>query len=147
MEIVAGPIEALPEANLRKEIGFSYRQAIGEVLFAAIICRPGILYVIIKLSQYSTKPTKIHYIALKHIFRYLRDTAHEGLHYWRQDTNTSLPTVHCPVIIHDNHDVDIPDSKPLTHIGYVDSDWADDTKHYRSISGMCLCFAGAPFMY
>jgi len=43
--------------------------------------------------------------------------------------------------------VDIPASKPLTIIGYVDSDWAGDTKHRRSISGMCLYFAGASVVY
>ena len=29
----------------------------------------------------------------------------------------------------------------------MDSEWAGDTSHRRSISGMCLCFAGAPVIY
>jgi len=58
LEMAVGPTEALPKENLQKEMDFSYRQAIGEVLFAAITCRPDILYAIIKLSQYSKKPAK-----------------------------------------------------------------------------------------
>ena len=147
IDTAVGPVDALPKANLEKEMGFSYRQSIGEILLAAITCRPDILYSVIKLSQYNNKPAKIHYIAPKRIFRYLRDTMHEGLHYWIQDINASLPNVEYPVILHDNHAVKIPDSKPLNPDGSVDSDWAGDTKHRRSISGMCLCFAGAPVIY
>ena len=147
LENATGLTEAITKAVLQKEMGFSYRQTIGEVLFVAITCRPDIVYAIIKLSKYSTKPARIHYITLKRIFRYLRDTIHDGLHYWRQDMVSSLPNVECPVVLHDNHTVDIPDSEPLRPIGFVDSDWAGDTKHRRSISGMCLCFAGAPVVY
>ena len=32
-------------------------------------------------------------------------------------------------------------------IAFVDSDWAGDTSHHRSISGICLCFASAPVVY
>ena len=84
---------------------------------------------------------------MKRVFRFLRDTIDDGLHYWRTSLNTDLPDHPVPTLLHDNHDVLIPSSNPTTPIGYVDSDWAGDTLHRRSISGMCLCFAGAPVVY
>ena len=147
LEQAIGPTEAEPHLILQKEMGFSYRQAIGELLFAAITCRPDILYAIIKLSQYNNKPSRIHYLAVKRVFKYLRDTLHDGLHYWRQDINPALLQVAAPPIPPDTHSVELPDSDPRLAHGYVDSDWAGDTKHRRSISGLCLCFAGAPVVY
>ena len=41
----------------------------------------------------------------------------------------------------------LPTSSTNTTIGFVDSDWAGDIKHQKSISGICLYFAGAPVVY
>ena len=81
LEDAKGPPDDTARAILEKEMIFSYQQAIGELLFAAIICHPDILYAIIKLSQYNNKPAHVHYIAVKRVFKYLRDTLKEGLHY------------------------------------------------------------------
>lgn len=40
-----------------------------KILFAAIIYIMDILYCVIKLSQYNTKPTKIYYMDVKCVFR------------------------------------------------------------------------------
>merc|ERR1740124_910450 len=107
--------------TLQKEMGFSYCQAIGKNLFAAITCRPDILYCVIKLSQYNTKPARIHYLAVKRIFRYLRDPISDGLHYWRPTLNKTLPHAECPSILHENHDFQTPHSSLTQHIGFVES--------------------------
>jgi len=60
---------------------FSYRQEIGGLVFSAATFRPDILYRIIKLSRYNTNHVRIHYLAIKRVFRYLRDTIDDGLHY------------------------------------------------------------------
>ena len=65
------------------EFGFSYRQGIGELLYAMVTCRPDISYALIKLSQYSANPAKSHFTALKAVYEYLRATKSEGIHYWR----------------------------------------------------------------
>jgi hypothetical protein len=39
---------------------FNYRQAIGEAIYAMTVARPDIVYAVIKLSQYSANPAKIH---------------------------------------------------------------------------------------
>ena len=46
-----------------KHIGFDYRQAIGEILYAIVTCCLDISFQIIKLAQYSTKPSKIYFQA------------------------------------------------------------------------------------
>ena len=125
----SGPTDSISHATLQKEMGFTYRQSIGELLFAAIKCRPDILYCIIKLLQYNTKPARILYLAVKRIFRYLRDTISDGLHSWRPTLNKTLPNAECPSILHDNHDVQTPRSSLTQPIGFVDSDWSSNMSH------------------
>ena len=50
------------------KIKFSYRQAISELLFAAITCHLYILYHVIKLSQFSNQPAETHFSAIKNVF-------------------------------------------------------------------------------
>jgi hypothetical protein len=50
---------------------FNYRQAIGEAIYAMMVAQPDITFPVIKLSQYSANPAKIHYQALQQFFKYL----------------------------------------------------------------------------
>jgi hypothetical protein len=89
--------------QLENEVGFGYRQAIGELIYAMVTCRPDISYSVIKLSQYSTRPTKIHFDAVKNIYRYLNKTKDEGIHYWRQSPRDDLPLIKNPECKLDNN--------------------------------------------
>jgi hypothetical protein len=60
---------------------FRYRGAIGELIWAMITCRPEISFPVTKLSQFATAPAKLHYDAVKRIFRYLNGTLDHGLTY------------------------------------------------------------------
>ena len=86
---------ATPEElkSLEEKYGFSYRQAIGELIYVLVTCRPDISYPLIKLSQYSTKPSSIHFAALQQLFHYLKATATDGIHYWRNQPNLQLPHI------------------------------------------------------
>lgn len=126
---------------------FSYRQAIREIVFAPITCRPDILYSIIKLSQYNNKPAKIYYIAVKRVFKFLRDNIDGGLHYWGPMLNLHqlllLPDPAMPSV---NYDINVPGSTSMEPLGFVDSNWTGDTYHRHSISSMA--FLGcAPVVY
>ncbi len=77
-------------------MGFSYRQAIGELIFAMTICRLDISPAVIKLSQYLEAPTKCHYQAAKAIFTYLYATKHDGIYYWRPAPREDLPNEDLP---------------------------------------------------
>ena len=126
---------------------FAYIQVIRELLFSAITCRPDILYSIIRLSQYNNKPSQIHYVAVKRFLWYLRDTIEDGLYYWCPSLNADLTDIPAPTLAQDNHDIKITDFDPTEPIECIDSDWVGDSLHRRSISGISLCFAGAPVVY
>ena len=52
-------------------MGFSYCQAISELTFAMTVDCINISYLIIKLSEYFTQPSKAHYQAVKQMITYL----------------------------------------------------------------------------
>ena len=100
-----GPVVLEDQTILETNMGFKYRKGIGELLFAAITCRPEILYAVIKLSQFSVNPAEIHYQSVKHIFRYLRDTIDYGIHYWRPSPRPDCPLLPFPNVAPDNHEL------------------------------------------
>ena len=139
-------------ANLEEKMGFGYHHAIGELIYALVTCHPDISYAVIKLSQYLTKPSRIHFEALKNIYRYLNQTMDNGIHYWRkhpcmdlqkvpflscpQDPSyddTTIPTCH-------NHSID-------KMFGVVDSEYTGDTLHCRSVTDIALRLASGTIMY
>ncbi len=137
---------------LEREMGFGYRQAIGELIYALCTCRPDISYPVIKLSQYSTRPTRIHFEAVKDIYRYLNATKEDGLIFWRKTPRNDLPFHPPPDLKTDNNysESDIHERQQHLHnilFGAVDSDYAGDTSHRRSVSGIVLRLAGGTILY
>jgi dUTP pyrophosphatase len=140
------PILEKDKILLQHEMGFNYRQGIGELLYAMVTCRVDIAFPIIKLSQYAVNPSKVHYEAVKNIFYYLSATRKDGLIYWRTEPIPSLPQQPDPPIISTEDPInDATDAAIL--FGAVDSDWAGDTKHRRSVTGMILRLAGGTILY
>ena len=90
-----------------------YREAVGSLVYAMTCTRPDICWVVTKLSQFLVAPMKGHWIALKHVLRYLKGTLDFELCYRKCDDG-------------------------LTLIGYSDADWASSTDDRRSISGYCF---------
>ena len=72
-------------------MGFNYRQAIGELIYAYTTCRIDIAIPVITLSQFSQHPAEIHYQAVKDVFAYLYATKEYGLTYWRPTPREDLP--------------------------------------------------------
>ncbi len=97
-----------------------------------VTCQPDIIaFPCIKLSQYSNDPAEIHYKALLAIFSYLAQTVDDSIYYWRKTPNNSLPIGNMPRVQPENH-ITAEENKSHTAEelrGYVDSDWAGDTKH------------------
>ena len=138
--------------KLESEMGFGYRQAIGELIYALTTCRPDISYPVIKLSQYSTRPTRLHFEAVKDVFRYLNNTKDDGLYYWRKSPRTDLPYHPLPDVKNDNNytEEEIHERQQTQHkvmFGAVDSDYAGDTAHRRSVTGIILRIAGGTILY
>ena len=149
LELARPPALADDKVKLQVKMGFNYRQAIGELLYAMVTCRPDISYACIKMSQYSKDPAEEHYKAVREIFNYLAQTADEGIYFWRDKANDNLPIGPTPRIHRDDHptaDENIEDEGDQLR-GDVDSDWAGDNKHRRSITGYALTIAGAAVYY
>src|SRR5258706_1916188 len=51
-----------------------YQQMVGSLIYTVIGTRPDITFTVTRLSQFLTKPTKNHFGAIKHVFRYLKGT-------------------------------------------------------------------------
>ena len=104
LKLSYGPDDVKEQQELETQMGFSYRQAIGELIFAMAICRLDISPAIIKLSQYSEAPAKCHYQATKAVFTYLYATKNDGIYYWRPTLRDDLPDLALPNTIAVNSD-------------------------------------------
>jgi hypothetical protein len=130
-------------------MGFSYRQAIGEVIFALTICRPDIAVPVIKLSQYASRPAPEHYKAVKAIFVYLNATRDDGLVYWRKKPRDDLPNVPAPTTVTPEDILrTYPDRQDLSTLhGATDATWGADRSHRRSVGGIVFLYAGGAVYY
>ena len=129
METTKGPDTNEGKQKLQQEMDFSYRERIGELIYALVTCWPAISFATIKLSQYSHNQARCHYIALKNVFRYLRCTIDDRLIYCRRGKHSELLDLLMPTPLtpthewHNNFDNNI--HTPNLY-GIVDSDWASD---------------------
>ena len=116
-----------------------------------VTCRPDISYPIVKLSQYSTAPSRIHFEAVKQLYIYLKHTKTEGIHYWRKTKRSDLPPGKQPITSKDNNYNNNSPQKQHTNgdelITAVDSDYANDSKHRKSVSGIIHTLAGGVIHY
>jgi deoxyuridine 5'-triphosphate nucleotidohydrolase len=133
---------------LQKEMGFSYRQLMGEIMYPMVKCRPDISPHSIFLSQFMDNPGQSHYQALKEVALYLAHTIRDGIHYWRSEPNGKLPAAALPTPHQDNYTLqETRGSNSLNLIGYVDSDWAANIKKRTSLTGAIVMLAGGAIGY
>eukprot|EP00253_Pinus_taeda_P030266 PITA_30266 len=88
-----------------------YRQLIGSLMYL-VNTRPDICFAVNTMSQFMCEPRKVHWVAAKHILRYLQGTVDYGLDY-RQGDGVRL-------------------------VGYTDSDWAGCASDRRALQGAVL---------
>ena len=150
METAQPPILEQDIRDLQVEMDLNYRQAIGELIFLVITCRPDISFPLIELSQYSVNPVKDHYEAVKQIFRFIKATRTDGIYFWQQYPRQDLPHIPLPRCMEQNYIVDTsfqPDQSNKIH-GTVDSDWGGDTTHQKSVTGIIIIkYAGGTIFY
>jgi hypothetical protein len=88
-----------------------YRQLIGSLMYL-VNTRPDICFAVNTLSQHMVEPKQVHWMAAKHILRYLRGTIGYGLRY--------------------------VSSGDVRLQGYTDSHWARSAMDQKSTSGCCF---------
>jgi hypothetical protein len=88
-----------------------YRQLIGSLMYL-VNTRPSICFAVNTLSQFQVEPRHEHWIAAKHVLRYIHGTRNYVLRY----------TASNDIQLH----------------GFTDSDWARSIEDRKSTSGMCF---------
>ncbi|EJK59937.1 hypothetical protein THAOC_19786 [Thalassiosira oceanica] len=138
------------QADLTKRFGFGYRNAIGELIYAMVTCRPDLSYAVVRSSQFSSCPHEVHFQGVRHMLKYLLLTKDDGIYFWRRNPKPNLATVPPPKINSNDHDLH-RDGRPLddsTSISaFVDSDWAGCPRTRRSFTGTCIRLAGGTIAY
>jgi len=71
----------LPKLDVQPEVKFPYREAVGSLLFAAMVTRPDIANAVSQLSQHLCAFGEEHIAAVKRVMRYLRGTINVALEY------------------------------------------------------------------
>ena len=146
--LLDGPPEGTVEhAQLCSEVGYSYRQVLGELTYAYVLCRPDIGYAVTLLSRFSTAPHKEHYHALRQICKYLRKTADWGIIYWRPKPQLTLPDVQLDLVELDPSLGTFPASPLHRLVGFVDAAHATDIRTRRSVTGYTFSLAGGTIAY
>ena len=88
-----------------------YCQLIGSLMYL-VNTRPNICFAVNSLSQFMVEPRRVHWVAAKHVLRYLQGTLDYGLDY-RQGDGVRLA-------------------------GYTDSDWVGCASDRKSTFGCCF---------
>ena len=136
--------------DLVQEFGFKYRTLLGELLYAYTTCRLDAGYALVLLSKYSHAPGRLHFRFLKDCAKYLRDTRHWGLQFYRPQPRTDLsPSTSTFTII--SADPSLPafpsNDDPFRLEAFVDAAHANDLKTRRSTTGYTIQLCGAAIAY
>jgi hypothetical protein len=145
---LTGPAEGTPDhKSLAAQVGFSYRQLLGELIYAYVIARVDIGFAVCFLARFSQHPHHEHYLALKNIARYLRATADWGILHWRPSPHNLLPAIDFPVVPVDPELPPFPTIGLHELVGFVDASHAACQVTRRSVTGYAFCLAGAVIAY
>ena len=148
LQRLEGPAEKSAEAKaLEKQHGFSYRNLLGELMYAYVLCRLDISFAICFLARFSTSPHSAHFTALRHVCKYLRAHKDWGIIYHRPFPLPDLPRV--PLVLLDQ-DPNLPAFPAFSRhqlVGVLDAAHATDFRTRRSVTGLIIIFCGAAIAY
>lgn len=102
--------------------GIPYREILGALLYLSTRTRPNIATTMLMFGKFQAGPAPKHWMALKHVVRYLKITAHMGIIIPHQAANKRL-------------------------CAWSDSDWAHDQSIRLSRSGYTLMYNNAPILW
>lgn len=111
------PLEVNPDCNVQVGIcnkDIPYQQAIGSLMYLAVLTRPDISFAVSYLSQFNNNFNESHWVCVKRVLKYLQNTKHYCLTFKKSDVNME---------------------------GYVDADWAGNKSDRRSYTGFIFKFS------
>lgn len=97
------------EEEREEMVNIPFQEAVGSILYLAQGTRPDIAYAINNISRFNNNPGKLHWLAIKHLFRYLKGTSAAKLTFSKKENSQLL--------------------------GYSDADWGSDVDDRRSCTG------------
>ncbi|XP_060965581.1 secreted RxLR effector protein 161-like [Cannabis sativa] len=103
------------EVEAMKDVPYS--KVVGSVIYLMVSTKPDLGYAMSVLNKYMENPGKVHWLAMKWVFRYLLGTTKVGLVYKRQNASTIIE-------------------------GYSDLDYAGDIDNRRSTSAYFFLLGG-----
>lgn len=139
-----GPPENSVEAReIAKLQGFKYRNVLGELIYAYVICRLDIGYSICLLARFADAPHVEHYKALKSVCRYLRAAKAWGIVYHRPKPLMELPPAPLQLLDEDPNLPPFPTLERDHLAGFLDAAHATHLKTRRSVTGLVIFFCCA----
>lgn len=84
-------LESSDEGTLPVE-GSKYLSVLGSLLYLAIGTRPDLAFAVNFLARFSSRPNSDHWLAIKHLLRYVSGTKTEGILFQDQSDDTPLIT-------------------------------------------------------
>ncbi|KAL5577959.1 hypothetical protein UlMin_019658 [Ulmus minor] len=97
-----------------------YASTVGSLMYAMLCTRPDICYAVGIVSRYQSNPRPNHWVAVKHILKYLKRTRDYMLVYSGED---------------------------LTPLGYTDSNFQSDKDSRKSTSGLVFTLGGGAIVW
>ena len=136
-----GPPEKSAEAKeIAKKYGFSYRNLLGELIYAYVICRLDIGFAVCFLSRFAGQPHAEHFIALKGVCKYLRAHKDWGLMFQRPNPHYGFPCVPFEFLENDPNLPSFPELPRDLVAACLDAAHATDLKTRRSVTGYIVFF-------
>ena len=139
-----GPTEKSQEAKeIAKKQGFSYRNVLGELIYAYVIARLDIGYAVCLLARFSGAPHQEHYRALKNVCKYLRSTKSWGILYQRPKPLEGLPDIPFEYLEEDPNLPAFPFMAYDELLACLDAAHATELNSRRSVTGLVVFFCCA----
>lgn len=104
------------DTSVEESIQVPFREAVGSLMFLAVVTRPDIVYAVNSVSKYLCNHSESHWQAVKRIYKYLVATTKTGIEYRSGGSTSALS-------------------------GFSDADFASDTETRRSTTGFAFCFS------
>lgn len=125
LNLPSAPPNSLPDIA-DADLTTKYQRLVGCLLYLAISTRPDIAFYAMWLGQFNAKPSRTHFLAAKHVLRYLSGTKDLALGF-------GSPSSRVPPAL----------SGYMQTVGCSDADWASDAADRKSISGYSFYFEGS----
>jgi hypothetical protein len=118
-------------ADLSTAFNIDFASCIGSLIYLSMT-RTDIIFAVNKLAKYTRKPGKVHFEALIHHLRYLRDNGLLGVRFYSEIGDSPIYKMLLTQKIDEKH----------LFFGFTDSSWNDDQDSGRSTGCFIITYMG-----